>query len=756
MNVGAAVTRLAAMDREEARFRLVCAARKVAGRVQCAVRPPRWDRSDILRVLDPSSAPLVARAWDAAKRHDYGAAHRALASHFRTRASRWPLQASRRNGLADEIRQCFPDAARHARDAADRLLDGRHDLLGYRDVPLGNPPDWHADVIHQRNVPLEHWAAVPYLDPAVGDHKIIWETSRHQYWLTLGRGYWLTADRRYRTAFIAHLEDWLQQNPPLRGAHWASMLELAFRAMSWTWAVEFFSDCDAEGDDTPWLVDLLIALDRQLTHIAQNLSTYFSPNTHLSGEGLALYVVSLAFPELRRNRVRASTGRSILLAQATKQVRGDGGHAERSAHYHRYSTDFYLLALTMARASGDAAAEPLEHTARRQAAFLRTLADDQGRLPRIGDDDGGQLFRFGSGATSDASATLSVAATLFDDRSFAVRPPSEEVYWILGRPPEIAISVNQAARWPSRCFPDSGYLVSRTDDGGHLVFDAGPHGFLNGGHAHSDALSVVLSVADEPLLVDPGTATYTMDAAVRDRFRASRMHNTLILDGRDHAEPHGPFHWRSRADARFLVARTTPDGDFAVGTHDAYGPGRHMRAVLTLPEFGWLIVDRVLTNRPAEAETWWHLHPAWRAVVQDSTVWLRHASGRHLGLATTAEDIAVIDDPQIASVSLEYGRIEPATTLRGRHRAAEPFVIGTFVPASAALSDGLAMVEVPAETPADARWTACAFAIHAGGIDRRVQLVFPSDPEAQPASGEWPQPCITPSPRHQMAATTHQ
>ena len=125
--------------------------------------------------------------------------------------------------------------------------------------------------------------------------------------------------------------------------------------------------------------------------------------------------------------------------------------------------------------------------------------------------------------------------------------------------------------WPSRLLRDSGYFVSRMAGGGHLVFDAGPHGFLNGGHAHADALAVVLTAGGEPVLVDPGTATYTMDAAARDRFRSSRMHNTLVLDGAEHARPDGPFHWQSRADARFLVARTGADFDFAVGTHDGHG-----------------------------------------------------------------------------------------------------------------------------------------------------------------------------------------
>ena len=61
-------------------------------------------------------------------------------------------------------------------------------------------------------------------------------------------------------------------------------------------------------DETPWLVDLLIGLDRQLTQIEHNLSYYFSPNTHLIGEALALYVAGRALPELDPNGHRAALG----------------------------------------------------------------------------------------------------------------------------------------------------------------------------------------------------------------------------------------------------------------------------------------------------------------------------------------------------------------------------------------------------------------------------------------------------------------
>src|SRR5207302_2538362 len=141
------------------------------------------------------------------------------------------------------------------------------------------------------------------------------------------------------------------------------------RALSWTWALHFLLGADATrpGDSasyaagsgrTPWLVDLVVGLDRQLTHVEQNLSHYFSPNTHLTGEALALYVVGLALPELAASERWVARGRDILLREIDRQIHADGGHAEGSTHYHRYTLDIYLLALLTATQARDTAAIP--------------------------------------------------------------------------------------------------------------------------------------------------------------------------------------------------------------------------------------------------------------------------------------------------------------------------------------------------------------------------------------------------------------
>src|SRR5204863_794677 len=87
----------------------------------------------------------------------------------------------------------FPEAAARIIVAADGILAGRFDLLGYHAVSFGDPVDWHLDPISGRRSRLVHWSLTDPLDAsAVGDSKIVWEVNRHQWMVFLGEAYRLT------------------------------------------------------------------------------------------------------------------------------------------------------------------------------------------------------------------------------------------------------------------------------------------------------------------------------------------------------------------------------------------------------------------------------------------------------------------------------------------------------------------------------------------------------------------------------------
>lgn len=714
--IAGALRKATAMSREEMRFRVACVARKWSGWARTVVKRAHWNRADLERIIrrEIPGSPTWSAAYAAANAGNYVAAHKAFAQHFAARRSAFPLNPPDLERIAAVIRAAFPAAAQDATARAESLLQGRANLLGYRQLHVGSPPDWHADPVHGRRSPDKYWSRVAYLDAQYGDHKLIWELNRHQHWLTLGRAHALTGDARFYREFVTQMESWLSANPPLRGTNWASMLELAFRSLSWLWALAFFSTAATrEGaDQAPWTVDLLLAIDRQLRHVQQNLSYYFSPNTHLSGEALALYVAGHALPELLASGERLEIGRAVLVREADRQIRSDGGHAELSAHYHRYSTDFYLLALAVARSAGDPATPVFEQAALRQAEFLRTITDDRGHRPQLGDDDGGQLFPLCGRPSGDCSDTLAIAALMLGRPELAVGPAPEEAYWRCGVAAAQLPSAATNTAWHSAALPASGYYVMRTRAGDHLVFDAGPHGYLNGGHAHADALSIVLTVGGRPLLIDPGTATYTMNPVVRDRFRSTEMHNTLVLDGRSQSQPAGPFDWRATAAAKAPIWSAAPGCEYAEGTHDGYVARHHTRGVLAIHGVGWWILDHVLGAGAADMALHWHLHPdVHLSDVGESSVGLVADAGRPCAIASSIPLRPLAPGDDMAVCSLEYGQIQPATVLQGILSATLPATIATFIPAAPSLTRRLRMETVNIEHEPGENWHAAAFRV---------------------------------------------
>jgi uncharacterized heparinase superfamily protein len=685
------------MTLEEARWRTRELLATLRDRVQFRIRPFEWPAT-----YESSVASDVA-------------------ARLRAGGSRCVIDPCLAKPVREQVTTQWPDAVEDAARRGDRLLIGLHDVLGYRGLRFS---DWHSDPVHHAAAPLVCWAEVAYLDPSIGDHKIIWELNRHQWWLQLARAYWLTADSRYARGIVAQMESWLDANPPLTGINWASMLEIGFRTISWTMAIHFLAASDECIALSPRCFN---ALERQLGHVEKHLSYYFSPNTHLSGEALALYVVGHAFPELASSTRWVDTGRRILLHEIDRQILPDGGHVERSMHYQRYTLDFYLLALLTARRTGDVDAErSFAGAATRLADFAHAIADSDGCLPLIGDDDGGMLWPIAGRDCADIRDSLATAAIVLERPYLAPWGVQEETFWIAAREALAfsASSANESRRHRaplersrlgplrSRTLRDTGYIVMRAERD-HAVFDVGVHGYMNGGHAHADALSLILSIGGHPLLVDPGTATYTVDAQLRDRMRGSLNHNTVSVDGRPQSRPAGPFHWTTSANGRLHACRHNLAFDWAEGAHDGYAPLEHRRSVFHADDGGWLVVDQVLSanddSRDAShrVATHWHFHPEWMLREQvTGAVRATHLDGAEAWLLFDSGELSLAhgdEDSGSGWYAPVYGTLLPTWSVRVAADVCLPIAMVSWIgPASGRTTPSLQRLSVNADTHSEA------------------------------------------------------
>ena len=493
-----------------------------------------------------------------------------------------------------------PNAAEVER-IAGQVLRHRFPIFGIT-VETGGAIDWRRDYLHKVSTGTPYFRRSPYLDfSRAGDHKAIWELNRHQHLPLLAQAFLLSGRREYLDEAFGQVESWLDANPFLRGINWASALEVAFRALSWAWLWHM------AGGEMPEAVRarFLTALERHGRYLERNLSVYFSPNTHLLGEAVALHALGVLFPVFPRAARWALAGGRIVEQQMERQVRGDGSHFEQSAYYHVYALDLFLLYRVLAK-------PPAAYDARlvSMAGYLDGLLGDDGMLPLIGDDDGGRLFHPYGERAAFGRATMATCAVLFDRPEWlrGVDDLCEQAAWWLGAGVLSARAVPPAPR-VSRLFPDSGVAVMAADDV-QLVIKAGPFGEGSGGHSHSDVLSLTARARGREILIDPGTFTYVADPAERDRFRGSAAHNTVRIDGRDQAVPSGPFRWDHKPSTAVRQWVAGPDRDCLDATC-AYAGFTHRRRIVFVKPATVVVLDTV--DGPSGEHTleqFWHLNSA--------------------------------------------------------------------------------------------------------------------------------------------------
>lgn len=498
----------------------------------------------------------------------------------------------------------------HILEKAEKIIEGKFDLLGYQNLDFGEPVDWHFEPLSVKRLPLKHWKQFDELDTTeTGDKKIIWELNRCQHFFTLGLAYRLTREERYAETFARHLESWMAQNPPGMGINWFSSLEVAFRAISWIWAFHFFKDSPQLSPELFQKVLKFLYLHGR--HLEKYLSVYYSPNTHLTGEALGLYYLGTQLEIFERARNWRALGEEILIKELDRQIYTDGVYFEQSTWYQRYTADFYAHFLILKTFDTDdadrAAQEKLELKTQLLYDFLMHVTRPDGTTPLIGDDDGGRILPLSAADANDFRGALSTAAIIFGrgDYKLVAGGIAEETLWLLGAQGVESFENlhSYKPRQNSKFFPHGGYFAMRdgwAETDNFLLVDCGELGALNGGHGHSDALSIETAAGGKTLLVDSGTYTYHESEEMRDFFRTTVAHNTLMIDEKPQSEPGGKFSWKTRAKVEVNSIISEERFDFFDASHDGYerleNPATHRREILFLKNDYWLMRDFVQTH----------------------------------------------------------------------------------------------------------------------------------------------------------------
>jgi hypothetical protein len=337
------------------------------------------------------------------------------------------------------------------------------------------------------------------------------------------------------------------------------------------------------------------------------------------------------------------------------------------------------------RRVGDRLPLVVEERLHAMAAASRVLAGESGIGPMLGDADDGALWRFAARHTDDHRPAIALAAGLLGSPRRAEQPPVE-LLWLTG--PEGCAAYDLApvaAAEGDRAFPQGGLFrmdgagLAALIDCGQLGMGPGGHG----GHGHLDCLSLTATVDGQPILVDPGTYTYTGDLAWRGAFRRTAAHNTVAVDGAEQAELTGPWTLDNRCAPMVHLWHSGLRFALLDGSHSGFerlaAPVRHRRQVVFVRGAYWLVVDTLFGAGRRRVERWWHLAPARVDLSADAAV---------VGLSTLAwapvdgqrDWIVEGDEPARAGwVSPAYGERVPAPVLSQRIEAELPLQLPLLI-----------------------------------------------------------------------------
>lgn len=618
--------------------------------------------------------------------------------------------AETRGQLREFVASNYSDWIESAVAGAERICSHRLELLGCGTVELGASINWHGDPVSGKPWPLRFWADYdPVADTQCGDVKMIHELNRHQHLPRLAKAFFLTGEERFAEEAFAQIESWIEQNPEGQGINWYSSLEIAIRAISWLWTL--FLALDSAALDEARARRIGHSLFAQLRHVAAYPSLYSSPNTHLIGEAAALFIAGTLFdakpgagapaPIRGSGRGAETPGETRqwrecagnwLREQIERQVLDDGVYGELSTYYHCYAADFFLQALVASRHSPVPFPQPLWRRLERMLEFVMHMSRPDGTIPLLGDDDGGRALALGSSHYYTFQDALSTGAALFCRSDFKHQSGGfhEETFWTLGLEGwRIYRAVaNLAPRETAASFPQGGYFVQRSGWGeadAHLVFDCGGMGMLSGGHAHADALAVMLFSRGAGLLIDSGTSVYNGAPEWRSYFRSTRAHNTVTIENRDQSVPGGTFRWERRAAVRQLDRFRHAGVEFLSGEHDGYVADcgvTHRRRVLYCQPGYWVVVDDFLGSGTRTLDFFYHLPHGAEIAMHESAdapvnLFARNGAAGLLfyldGSDALRPGVACGEtDPVQGWASERYGDRKPAPVLHAKMRARMP------------------------------------------------------------------------------------
>ena len=445
------------------------------------------------------------------------------------------------------------------------------------------PIDWHIDFrsgyrwrddVRSYNIKYGHLPGV--------DIKLPWELARMQHLSWLAITYIIhknTLTQEKNNALVIEFQDqvldFIAANPPRFGVNWVCTMDVAIRVANWLIAYDLF--CSSGAVFTPsFETEFKRAVYAHGRHIVNHLEWFPDlRSNHYLANIAGLLFVAIYLPLSEETEGWFALASNELSKELLIQFQPDGSNFESSTSYHRLSAEMALYAVVLAhsstlrcptnyqdllshflniRASLPNALKQISTRSltddffveqlMRMAHFSRSIKRPDGLAVQIGDNDSGRFLKLTPDVRLLDENNLMIQTGNHDALVFgieaacfgpelALRSIDALVIHALIKQP-LSSKIHKVVLENFSCglsaFPDFGVYIYRYPRL-WLAVRCGSVGQKGrGGHAHNDQLALELCFDNIPFVVDPGTYLYTAVPDLRNNFRSTRAHATLVAE----------------------------------------------------------------------------------------------------------------------------------------------------------------------------------------------------------------------------------
>ncbi|MBI2280585.1 MAG: alginate lyase family protein [Bacteroidetes bacterium] len=367
--------------------------------------------------------------------------------------------------------------------------------------------------------------------------------------------------------------DFIVNNPIGMGVQWACTMDVGIRVSNLLIAHDIFSQIDANHilDD-----EFKKIFSNSIYHHGQFIFNHLEYKEGLTGNHYLFNLSGLLFVSSYLNKTEETVkwlefSLQEIEKEVAKQFFNDGGNFEGSTTYHCLSAEMmgYSAAL-MLRNNYNFSVE-FKNRLAKIAHFILAILKPNGEAPQFGDNDSGRYFKLSYVEQNDDENLLNyeglIAAFsgIIDDNIFSEYknkfPIESIIIRNLANSKKIETNLNLISFSPAKSaikileytkkheisyekienliknlsfehFPYFGISIFKSANF-YLAISSISNKKMHHswGHVHNDKLSFELFVNGKDVIQDAGSYCYTSNIEMRNKFRSTKAHHTIIVNG---------------------------------------------------------------------------------------------------------------------------------------------------------------------------------------------------------------------------------